>query len=50
MSKRRGKGEGTIARKNGAWCSRATLGVDSAGKQRRKAFYGKTRDSTWYQP
>jgi len=41
---KRGQGEGTISqRPDGLWCGRITLGKDENGKQKRKAFYGKTR-------
>lgn len=44
MANKRGNGEGTISkRENGTWCARITIGRDSNGKQKRKAFYGKTR-------
>ena len=45
MSKRtRGAGEGSISKRpDGTWCARATVGYDENGKQKRKAFYGKTR-------
>lgn len=40
----RGKGEGTITKlKNGTYCGRITVGYDENGKQKRKAFYAKTR-------
>lgn len=43
MPKKRGQGEGTIYQmKNGLWCGRLTTGKDEHGKQKRKAFYGKT--------
>jgi len=42
--KKRGQGEGTIAkRSDGTWWGRITVGVDGKGRQKRKAFYGKTR-------
>lgn len=41
----RGQGEGTISKlKNGTWCGRLTVGYDENGKQKRKAFYGKTKN------
>ena len=41
---KRGQGEGTISKRaDGTWWARITLGKDADGKQRRKAFYGKTR-------
>ena len=41
---KRGQGEGTISqRPDGTWWARISLGKDENGKQRRKAFYGKTR-------
>ena len=41
---KRGQGEGTISkREDGTWWARITLGKDENGKQKRKAFYGKTR-------
>ena len=41
---KRGQGEGTISkRSDGTWCGRVTVGKDENGKQKRKAFYGKTR-------
>ena len=41
---KRGQGEGTISqRPDGTWWARITLGKDADGKQKRKAFYGKTR-------
>jgi integrase len=40
----RGQGEGTIAKRaDGTWWARITIGKDTNGKQKRKAFYGKTR-------
>lgn len=43
MSKRRGRGEGTISRlSDGSWWARVNLGYAN-GKRRRKAIYGKTR-------
>ena len=40
---RREKGEGSISqRKDGSWTARLTLGFDSDGKRKIKAFYGKT--------
>lgn len=44
MAKKRGQNEGTIAKRpDGSWWARITIGVDSQGRQKRKAFYGKTR-------
>lgn len=41
---KRGQGEGTISkRSDGTWCARITVGKTPEGKQKRKAFYGKTR-------
>ena len=41
---KRGQGEGSIAkRSDGTWCARITIGRTPEGKQKRKAFYGKTR-------
>lgn len=41
---RRGKGEGSIfKRKDGLWCGEITVGYDENGRQKRKFFYGKTR-------
>lgn len=41
---KRGQGEGTISkREDGTWWARITIGKDKDGKQKRKAFYGKTR-------
>ena len=41
---RRGQGEGTISKRpDGTWWARITVGKDENGKQKRKAFYGKTR-------
>lgn len=41
---KRGQGEGTISKRpDGTWCGRITVGKTSEGKQKRKAFYGKTR-------
>ena len=40
----RGQGEGSISRRDdGTWWARITIGKDANGKQKRKAFYGKTR-------
>lgn len=40
----RGQGEGSISRRpDGTWWARLTVGKDENGKQKRKAFYGKTR-------
>ncbi|MFT4107869.1 MAG: site-specific integrase [Lacrimispora sp.] len=41
---KRGQGEGTISKRpDGTWWARITVGKDAEGKQKRKAFYGKTR-------
>lgn len=41
---KRGQGEGTISKRpDGTWWARITVGRDENGKQKRKAFYGKTR-------
>lgn len=41
---KRGQGEGTISKRpDGTWWARITIGRDENGKQKRKAFYGKTR-------
>lgn len=41
---KRGQGEGTISKRpDGTWWARITVGRDAQGKQKRKAFYGKTR-------
>jgi len=41
---KRGQGEGTISKRpDGTWWARITLGKDENGKQKRRAFYGKTR-------
>jgi len=41
---KRGNGEGTIAKRpDGTWWARVSVGYDDNGKQKRKAFYGKTR-------
>jgi len=41
---KRGQGEGTISRRpDGTWWARISLGKDENGKQKRRAFYGKTR-------
>jgi len=41
---RRGKGEGSIfKRKDGRWCGFITVGYDEKGNQKKKFFYGKTR-------
>jgi len=40
----RGQGEGSISKRDdGTWWARITIGKDENGKQKRKAFYGKTR-------
>jgi len=44
MAKKRGQNEGTIAKRpDGTWWARITVGKDAQGRQKRKAFYGKTR-------
>ncbi len=44
MANKRGQGEGSISKRpDGTWWARITLGKDENGKQKRKAFYGKTR-------
>ena len=44
MAKKRGQNEGSISRRpDGSWWARITVGKDHKGKQKRKAFYGKTR-------
>ena len=41
---KRGQGEGSISKRpDGTWWARVTLGKADNGKQKRKAFYGKTR-------
>lgn len=41
---KRGQGEGSISkRSDGTWWARITVGKTPDGKQKRKAFYGKTR-------
>jgi len=41
---KRGQGEGTISkREDGTYCGRLTVGCNENGKQKRKAFYGKTK-------
>lgn len=41
---KRGQGEGTISKRpDGTWWARITVGRTLDGKQKRKAFYGKTR-------
>lgn len=41
---KRGQGEGTISKRpDGTWWARITIGKTPDGKQKRKAFYGKTR-------
>jgi len=43
-TKKRGNNEGTISkRQDGKWCAVITLGIDEDGKQKRKFYYGKTR-------
>lgn len=44
MANKRGQGEGSIAKRpDGTWWARISVGRDENGKQKRKAFYGKTR-------
>ncbi len=44
MTNKRGQNEGSISKRpDGTWWSRVTVGFDADGKQKRKAFYGKTR-------
>ena len=44
MSKKRGSGEGTISkRKDGRWAAAITTGYGPDGQQKRKFYYGKTR-------
>lgn len=44
MASKKGNGEGTISKRpDGSWWGRITIGTDKNGKQKRKAFYGKTR-------
>ena len=41
---KRGQGEGSISKRpDGTWWARITVGKTPDGKQKRKAFYGKTR-------
>ena len=41
---KRGQGEGSISKRpDGTWWARITVGKDENGKQKRRAFYGKTR-------
>jgi len=41
---KRGQGEGSISKRpDGTWWARITVGKDADGKQKRRAFYGKTR-------
>ncbi|MCL2188446.1 MAG: N-terminal phage integrase SAM-like domain-containing protein [Defluviitaleaceae bacterium] len=41
---KRGQGEGSISKRpDGTWWARLTIGKDADGKQKRRAFYGKTR-------
>ena len=41
---KRGQGEGSISKRpDGTWWARITVGRTDNGKQKRKAFYGKTR-------
>src|SRR5581483_11107343 len=42
--RRRGHGEGSITQlPDGRWQARLTVGYDPRGRQKRRAFYGKTR-------
>lgn len=44
MAKKRGAGEGTISkRKDGRWAAAVTVGYGPDGQQKRKFYYGKTR-------
>lgn len=44
MAKKRGQNEGTISKRDdGTWWGRITVGRNDNGTQKRKAFYGKTR-------
>jgi len=44
MPKKKGQNEGTISKRaDGTWWGRITVGRDDNGRQKRKAFYGKTR-------
>jgi integrase len=46
MSKRRGRGEGSIyQRADGIWCATATTGYTQTGGRRRTTIYGKTKAS-----
>ena len=47
MSKRRGRGEGSIyqRKKDGVWCATATVGHTETGKRKRKTIYGPTKAS-----
>ena len=45
MNRKRGAGEGSISkRKNGLWQGAVTIGRNDDGSQKRKYFYGKTRN------
>lgn len=44
MGKRQNNGYTIGRRENGGWWSRVTIGYDSKGRAKRKAFYGKTRE------
>jgi hypothetical protein len=45
MTKRRGKGEGTIRkRKDGRWEGRVTIGITSTGNPKTSSVYGATRE------
>lgn len=44
MTRKRGSGEGSIyRRRDGRWAASLTVGNDANGRQRRRAFYAKTR-------
>jgi len=44
MAKKKGQNEGTISKRDdGTWWGRITVGRNDNGTQKRKAFYGKTR-------
>jgi integrase len=44
MAKRRGRGEGSIFRRDdGIWCASIAIGYDALGKRRRRTVYAKTK-------
>ncbi|MBI3073018.1 MAG: site-specific integrase [Deltaproteobacteria bacterium] len=46
MSKRRGRGEGSIFKRgDGVWCATITAGYDENGKRRRAVLYGDTKQA-----